>query len=138
MQPSLLVANPGWLNAVKWLTIATLVSSILHYVDNVIFFADYPEPVWINPGMVDVFWLVMTPLAPLGYKWMKQGHLHLGAGVLVLYGLCNMLSLGHYNYAPMAHISAKIHLFILIEAVLALGLIGVVLMACFPLMKPRT
>ncbi len=50
----------------------TFVSSILHYVDNILFFAHYPEPDWINPQIVDLFWFVMTPLAPLGFYLIKK------------------------------------------------------------------
>lgn len=68
--------------------------------------------------MIDFFWMVMTPLAPLGYQCIKKGRLSLGAVLLVTYGLCNMLTLGHYNFAPFGSISAKIHVFIMIEALL--------------------
>ncbi|MCG9756229.1 hypothetical protein L1D40_13515 [Shewanella insulae] len=116
-----------WLGRLKWLLLATFLSSILHYVDNILFFADYPEPVWINPSMVDLFWFFMTPLAPLGYLQLRRGNLHLSVSLLVLYGLSNMLTLGHYNYAPLMSIDSKIHLFILLEAVLGALVVAYVL-----------
>lgn len=115
------------LQQLKWLLIATFASSILHYVDNILFFDDYPEPVWINPHIVDLFWFVMTPLAPLGYQMFKARRYLLGLGLIVGYGLANMLTLGHYKYQPFLDISFKIHLFILIEAALAFLLIGYVI-----------
>lgn len=54
------------LRRLGWVLLATAISSILHYVDNLLFFHDYPEPPWINRSMIDAFWLVMTPLAVAG------------------------------------------------------------------------
>ncbi|EKO3516029.1 hypothetical protein LA983_000436 [Vibrio fluvialis] len=119
----------------KWLLIATFFSSILHYVDNIVFFADYPEPVWINPRQIDLFWIAMTPLAPIGYQQIKQGRWLIGAGLLVMYGVCNMLTLGHYNYAPFTTIAFKIHAFILIEALLGSILIGYASALCLAQLK---
>ena len=36
------------------LVLANFVTSILHYVDNVLFFRHYPEPTWLNPHLVDM------------------------------------------------------------------------------------
>ncbi|EKE72998.1 hypothetical protein [Gallaecimonas xiamenensis] len=118
----------AWLRALKWLVLATFLSSILHYLDNMLFFADYPEPVWINTHMIDLFWVLMTPLAPLGYLWVKWGRYRAGTLLLAVYGLCNMLTLGHYRFAPFTSISTKIHLFILLEALLGGLLVAWVLL----------
>ncbi len=49
-----------WLLALLVVNIAT---SILPYMDNILFFHTYPEPHWINPQIIDAFWFVMTPFA---------------------------------------------------------------------------
>ncbi|GAB6259972.1 hypothetical protein [Photobacterium sp. R1] len=121
----------------KWILLATVVSSIFHYVDNIMFFANYPEPVWIQPRMIDLFWFAMTPLAPLGYQQVKRGHCHISAFLLITYGLCNMLTLGHYNFAPLSHISTKIHLLILFEALMGGILIGYILVLYKQFMQQR-
>lgn len=116
-----------WLKSLKWILVVTFVSSILHYVDNILFFAYYPEPDWINPQIVDLFWFVMTPLAPLGFYLIKKERHHIGTSLLIVYGGCNMFTLGHYNYAPLNSIAIKIHLFIAFEAIMGCILIGYVL-----------
>ncbi|BCV49413.1 MAG: hypothetical protein WStaPseu_34790 [Shewanella algae] len=113
-----MIHSRPWLVRLKWLLLATFCSSILHYVDNLLFFADYPEPVWLHPHMIDLFWFVMTPLAPWGYLQLKKRHSATGTVLLLIYGLANMLTLGHYQFAPFESISCKIHLFILLEALL--------------------
>ncbi len=100
-----------------------IVVSLLHYLDNVARFHEYPEPQWLSPHLVDAFWFVMTPVALAGYHlYIKQQ----GTGaylLLYLYGAMSLLVLGHYAYAPLADISFSIHLFILLEAAAAACLV---------------
>lgn len=111
------------LRRLGWVLVATAISSILHYVDNLLFFHDYPEPPWINRSMIDAFWLVMTPLAVAGWLAIKRGRPDGGLLLLLGYAVCNLLSLGHYLYAPLHTIGARIHAFIVMEALLAVVLI---------------
>lgn len=112
-----------WLRGLKWLLIATVAGSILHYVDNLLFFEQYPEPPWINRTMIDAFWFLMTPLAFVGYRLIKQGFRHAGVLVLMAYAGCNLLTLGHYRYARLHDIAPRIHVFIWLEAALACALV---------------
>ncbi|MFG6455726.1 hypothetical protein [Roseateles sp. BYS96W] len=123
-------APSSWLAPLRWLLWATFASSILHYVDNVLMFEQYPEPPWINRHIVDAFWWLMTPLAWFGYRLMRNGALRAGTVMLLLYAACNLLTLGHYRYAPMDEISPRIHAFIGLEAVLAMALITLLFMLC--------
>lgn len=109
-----------------WLLVANVAASSLHYGDNVMFFHEYPEPPWINTRIIDGFWWLMTPLAVLGYLLLLRHRVHSGCALLYLYALASLLVLGHYLYAPLAHISLRIHAFILLEAVLAIALAGYV------------
>jgi hypothetical protein len=102
---------------------ANVVATIFHYADNVCYFPEYPEPLWLNPGLVDAFWFVMTPLAVLGYWLIRRGLIRRGCLVLYTYAAASLLVLGHYRYAPFFSISTRIHLFILLEAALAVVLI---------------
>lgn len=113
--------------ALQWLLLATVASSILHYADNLIFFEHYPEPPWINRRLIDAFWWVMTPLAWIGYRLARRGAHRAGTATLLVYAACNLLTLGHYLYAPIHEISLRIHAFILIEAALAVMLIAFLL-----------
>lgn len=109
--------------ALFWLLAANIVATILHYADNIYYFQLYPEPPWLNAKMVDAFWFVMTPLAVLGYWLIRRGSIHRGCLVLYAYAAASLLVLGHYRFAPFFSISARIHFFILLEAVLAVALV---------------
>jgi hypothetical protein len=111
------------LKGLYWLLIVNVIATIFHYTDNVCRFEQYPEPMWLNPTIVDAFWFVMTPLALIGYRLMRKGELRRGALVLYAYATASLLVLGHYNYAPFLSISLTIHLFILAEAALAVTLV---------------
>lgn len=109
-----------------WLLVANVIATIFHYADNVCYFHLYPEPPWLNAKWVDAFWFVMTPLAVVGYLLLKRGFIHWGCFVLYAYAAASLLVLGHYRFAPFFSIAARIHFFILLEAALALALIGYV------------
>lgn len=117
------------IEVMRWLLWATVASSILHYADNVLFFEQYPEPYWINTSFIDAFWWLMTPLAWIGYRLIRRGARRSGAATLLMYAACNLLTLGHYRYAPMHHISLRIHTLIWLEAALAVALIAFLLIA---------
>ncbi|MCH9826425.1 MAG: hypothetical protein K0U79_01635 [Gammaproteobacteria bacterium] len=117
-------ASPRWQHQLKWLLLATVAASILHYADNLLYFEQYPEPPWINRSMVDAFWFMMTPLAWIGYGLIRSGCHHSGTLALLAYAAGNLLSLGHYRYAPMCSIDPRINTLILLEAVLACALVS--------------
>jgi hypothetical protein len=104
---------------------ANIVTSILHYVDNVVFFRHYPEPTWLSPHLVDMAWFVMTPCGVAGYLLFLRGRRTAAFACLYLYAMMGLLVLGHYLIAPPWQVSFKINLFILAEAIAAL-LLGVV------------
>jgi hypothetical protein len=106
------------------LLVANVVTSILHYVDNVVFFRHYPEPTWLSPHLVDLAWFVMTPFGVAGYVLFRQGRRPAAFACLYLYAAMGLLVLGHYLIAPPWEVSLKINLFIMAEAVAAL-LLGV-------------
>jgi hypothetical protein len=106
------------------LQVANLVTSVLHYVDNIIFFRHYPEPTWLNPHLVDLAWFVMTPFGVAGYVLFRRGRRAAAFACLYLYAAMGLLVLGHYLIAPPSEVSLKINAFIMAEAVAAL-LLGV-------------
>jgi hypothetical protein len=107
------------------LVAANIVTSILHYADNVAFFRHYPEPTWLSPHLVDMAWFVMTPFGIVGYLLFLRGRRTAAFACLYLYAAMGLLVLGHYLIAPPWRVSFRINLFILAEAVAAL-LLGVV------------
>ncbi len=113
--------------AKRWLLVLLVINistSILHYVDNILFFHVYPEPHWINPQIIDLFWFVMTPFAVLGYILYSKGLRRHSYLCLYLYALMSLLVLGHYRYGSMWEMSPKMNLLIVIEAIAAVALIA--------------
>ncbi|WP_299414705.1 hypothetical protein [Acaryochloris sp. IP29b_bin.148] len=113
------VVHQRWLLA---MLILCIVTSILHYVDNIIFFDQYPEPTWFNPSLVDILWFVMTPIGIAGYLLWQRGRLALAFGLLYLYVAMGQLTLGHYFYAPIWDLTWKMNGLILLESFTALML----------------
>jgi hypothetical protein len=105
---------------ILWLLVANVVTSILHYVDNVLNFDHYPEPTWLNPHLIDMAWFVMTPFGVVGYLLLVRGYRLSAFACLLLYSMMNLLVLGHYPIAPPWKVSFKINLFILAEAATAM------------------
>lgn len=113
--------------AKQWLLVLLAINigaSLLHYVDNIVFFHTYPEPQWISPRIIDVFWFVMTPFAVLGYVLYGKGLRTYSYLCLYLYSLMSLLVLGHYRYGSMWEMSLKINLLIIIEVFAAVALIA--------------
>jgi hypothetical protein len=106
--------------AVLALVAANVVTSILHYVDNVIFFKHYPEPTWLNAHLVDAAWFLMTPFGILGYLLLLRDSRVPASVCLYIYSVMGSLVLGHYLIAPPWRVSFKINVFIVLEAVSAL------------------
>jgi len=109
-----------------WLVLANVASTVAHYLDNMVYFGDYPEPPWMTPHIIDGFWFVMTPFAFIGYRLMARELVHWGSASLYLSSVMSLLVFGHYRYAPMSDIGVRIHLFILLEALLAIALVAYV------------
>ena len=98
---------------------ANVATSILHYVDNVVFFRHYPEPTWLSPHLVDLAWFVMTPVGVAGYVLFRRGRRPAAFACLYVYAAMGLLVLGHYLIAPPWEVSLKINPFIIVEAVAA-------------------
>jgi len=102
-----------------FLVALTVLSSIGHYVHNVIHFEHYPEPEWLNPQLVDAFWFIMTPFAIIGLFLDKVQMRKYAFISLTAYCLMNMLTLLHYACEVRVPISLSIHFLIWFEVVCA-------------------
>lgn len=109
------------------LIILNIIATFGHYVDNICYFADYPEPHWLSPSIVDAFWFFMTPFAAFGYWYYLKGWHGLARWSLVAYCLMSLLVLGHYLIEPPWNVAFRINLLILIEALAAVVLLLYVL-----------
>ncbi len=112
--------HSGYRRILLTLVLANVITSILHYLDNVLFFQHYPEPTWLNPHLVDMAWFVMTPFGVAGYMLFLRGRSAVAFVCLYLYALMSLLVLGHYLIAPPWRVSFKINVFIIAEAIAAL------------------
>jgi hypothetical protein len=98
-------------------------ASVVHYADNIVRFVSYPEPPWLNPARVDVFWFVMTPLGIAAYWLYRRDRLRAAFVASYAYAAMNLLVLGHYLVAPPWRLSPLINLLIVPEATTAVLLI---------------
>ena len=112
-----------------WLVALNVAATIFHYVDNVMYFHEYPEPAWLAPGLVDAFWFLMTPLALVGLWLARRNRKTLSSVALLTYAGMSLLVLGHYRFAPFHAIGWRIHAFIWLEAAAALALVVWLLVA---------
>jgi hypothetical protein len=110
--------------ALAWLVALNVATTVLHYGDNILFFHEYPEPLWISPGLVDAFWFLMTPVALAGLWLARRGHRNLSSIALLTYACMSLLVLGHYRFAPLHTIGWRIHALIGLETVAALALVA--------------
>lgn len=65
----------------------------------------------------------MTPVGLWGYWRWRRGRRANGATALIAYAGMNMLTLGHYLYAPPGALADRINLFIWLQIVPALSLL---------------
>jgi hypothetical protein len=124
MGAAVLRAPPLRTNIVRLLLLATAVTSIVHYADNLARWAMYPEPAWDNERITDAFWFVMTPVGVAAYWLYRRGHVRPALAASYLYGAMNLVVLGHYLYAWPWEISLVVNATILGEAAMAVWLIA--------------
>jgi hypothetical protein len=103
---------------------ATAAASVIHYVDNIARWALYPEPAWDNARITDGFWFLMTPVGIAAYVLYRRGKVWPAILASYLYGVMNLVVLGHYLFAWPWEISPVVNGTILVESVMAAWLIG--------------
>jgi hypothetical protein len=74
--------------------------SIIHYLDNLAHYADYPEPT-SGPApsatVIGLSWFVFTAFAVLAFELFRRGRVAAGAAALAVYSLSGLVGLGHYT-----------------------------------------
>ena len=106
--------------------VINILVTMVHYIDNIIYLDEYPDPEWMTGHIIDAFWFVMTPFSIIGYILLKKRKTTIGAICLYIYSIMSLLVLSHYLIAPIWEISLKINSFILLEALSAVFLISYV------------
>ena len=90
------------------LLIVYAVASLLHFVHNAEFLAEYPNlpASWTRTG-VYLAWVGLSAVGLAGWLMVSRGHQRVGLALLCAYALLGIDSLGHYAVAPFsAHTSA--------------------------------
>lgn len=96
------------------------VASLMHFVHNAEFLADYPNmpASWSRPS-VYFAWLTMTAVGVFGWLFVRRGVPGVGLPLLAVYSVLGLVSLGHYLLAPMSAHSIAMNATILVEVAAA-------------------
>ena len=104
------------------LLVVNVISTILHYTDNVLFFNRYPAPQWMNMHHVYLAWILLTPFALIGYLLYVNQKYWLAYVCLFLYSNAGAGSMGHYFYGSMMDMSLKMNASITLDVVAGISL----------------
>jgi hypothetical protein len=111
-------------NLLKILLITSMISTFIHFGDNYVHFAHYPQPVWITPPSVYRSWIIWTVSAIVGYMLYQRRQFWLSYPCLTFYSFCGITSLGHYLYGSISEFSVKMHIFILTDGLAGFSVLG--------------
>lgn len=98
------------------LTVLYMTASLVHFVHNAEFLADYPNlpPTWTRAD-VYLAWVGMTVLGAVGLFLVTRGLTRMGLLLIAVHAILGMDSLGHYVVAPMSAHTVAMNLTILLE-----------------------
>ena len=88
------------LRAVRALLGVAVAVSVVHYLDNTLNYAAYPQPTG-GPApsqlTVGVSWLAFTAVAAAAYVLLRRGHIQAAAFALAVYSGSGLVGIGHYT-----------------------------------------
>ena len=95
-------------------------ASLIHFVHNAEFLADYPNlpASWSRAG-VYLAWVGLTVVGMAGWVFLSRGHQLTGLMLLALYAVGGLDSLGHYVLAPLSDHTTAMNSTILFEVAAA-------------------
>jgi hypothetical protein len=107
------------------LLVAFFVASLIHFIHNAEFLADYPglPKTWTRGGVYGA-WAAMTAIGVIGWIVARTRFQLLGLALIAVCSLFGFDSIGHYFVAPVAAHSMAMHVTILLEVVCAIVLFG--------------
>lgn len=88
------------LSTLKLLLAVAVLVSIVHYVDNVANFADYPKPTSgpaPSQGVIAASWFVFTAAGAAGLVLFIRDRIRAAAAALAVYSMSGLVGLGHYT-----------------------------------------
>jgi len=107
--------------AIVFLLGATLLTSAIHFADNAFRLDLYPGPVWFNPTLVLMAWLVLPVLAFAAYRIGTRPP-------LIAYGLLGFAGFAHYLPLHVHRVPLRCLVTIAGEAIASTVLIAYVLL----------
>lgn len=113
--------------ALPWLLMLYCGASLLHFVHNAEYVADYPNlPAWISRGSIYLTWLVILAVGLSGYLFYRGHHFLLGLVLMAVYATLGLDGLLHYSRAPLMDHTASMNAIIWFEAVTAAIALGAI------------
>ena len=100
-------------------------ASLLHFVHNAEFLADYPNmPGWLTRAQVYGVWLGVAVTGVVGYFLIRFGFELLGLMVIAVYAVLGFAGLDHYTLAPVSAHSTAMNATIWLEVAAAAVLLA--------------
>ena len=117
------MARPPAASIVRWVVVVSVAITALHYTDNYVSIANYPQPAWIQRETIILAWVLFTFVGVAGYMLYKAGRSMAAGAYLLVYSATGISSLGHY-FSSGHSITTKMHLFIWTDAVVGFLVAG--------------
>ena len=100
-------------------------ASLLHFVHNATFLADYPNmPDWITPGGVYAVWLGEAAIGAAGVILLMRGRTMIGLALIAIYAVLGLGGLDHYTLASISAHTLAMNATIWLETATGLILLG--------------
>ena len=102
------------------LLLVYMAASLIHFVHNAEFLAEYPNlpTIWTRFSVYSA-WVAMTVVGLAGWTLLSLGYRLFGLLLLAIYAVLGMDSLGHYVVAPFSAHTEIMNSTILLEATTA-------------------
>jgi hypothetical protein len=85
------------------LVLSHAVASLVHFVHNATFLADYPNmPGWITPAGVYAVWLGEAAIGAMGVILFLRGRTMIGLALIAIYAVLGLGGLDHYTLAAIS------------------------------------
>lgn len=120
------------------LLIVYCIASLIHFVHNAEFVADYPNlPAWLTRPKVYLAWLVITSVGVAGLVFLRLHLRVLGLLMIAVYAALGFAGLDHYWMAPVDAHSAAMNATIGFEVVSAAALLVTTLLLAVRNLRTR-
>ena len=105
------------------LVLAHAAASLVHFVHNATFLADYPNmPAWISPAGVYGAWLAEAAVGAAGVVLILRGS-SIGLALIAVFAVLGLAGLDHYTLAPMSAHTVAMNATIWLETATAMALL---------------